>query len=74
MINKENLQLFTHEKLRYKVHVEVESWGLTGNSLQIIFATGHGEIVSINKFNEWFVKKREEKINKILNESENSIF
>lgn len=67
MINKENLQLFTYEKLRYKVHVEVESWGLTGNSLYIIYVGGFCEIVDINTINEWFVKKRDEKINKILN-------
>lgn len=67
MINKENLELFTYERLRYKVHIKVAYWNLTNNSLHIVFVGGFGEIVDINTFNEWFEKRRDEKINKILN-------
>lgn len=74
MINKENLELFVSEELKYKESVKVKHWSLINNRLHIVFNSGFGEIVRINRFNEWFEKKRDEKINEILNKSENNIF
>jgi hypothetical protein len=65
MINKENLQIFTYEVLKYKTNVIVDDFEIFNNDLHIIFKGGFGEITTIDKFRKWFLEKRDNKINKI---------
>lgn len=52
MLNKKNLQLFIHERLKYKDHVKIEYCDLIRNNLHIVFIGGFDEVVHINMFNE----------------------
>ncbi len=66
MINKENLQIFTYEVLKYKTNVIVVDFKIIGNSINIIFDSSFGEVVNLNKFKKWFLENRDKKINEII--------
>ena len=66
MINLEKLTDFTQEDLRYKSSIKVISYKIIGNWMDLQFDSGKGEVVSVDRFNNWVNEKREEKINQIL--------
>ena len=66
MINKENLQIFVYEVLKYKTNVIVFDFEIIGNGINIVFDSGFGEWVSINKFETWFLENRNKKLKEIL--------
>jgi hypothetical protein len=66
VINKENLQIFTYEVLKYKTNVIVVDFKIIGNSINIIFDSSFGEVVNLNKFKKWFLENRDKKINEII--------
>ena len=66
MINLEKLTEFTQEDLRYKSSIKVISYKIIGNWMDLQFDSGKGEVVSVDRFNNWVNEKREEKINQIL--------
>ena len=66
MITLEKLTEFTQEDLRYKSSIKVISYKIIGNWIDLQFDNGKGEVVSVDRFNNWVNEKREEKINQIL--------
>jgi hypothetical protein len=66
MITLEKLTEFTQEDLRYKSSIKVISYKIIGNWMDLQFDSGKGEVVSVDRFNNWVNEKREEKINQIL--------
>ena len=66
MITLEKLTEFTQEELRYKSSIKVISYKIVGNWIDLQFDNGKGEVVSVDRFNNWVNKKREEKLNQIL--------
>lgn len=66
MINLKKLTDFTQEDLRYKSSIKVISYKIIGNWIDLQFDSGKGEVVSVDRFNNWVNEKREEKINQIL--------
>lgn len=66
MITLEKLTEFTQEDLRYKSLIKVISYKIIGNWIDLQFDNGKGEVVSIDRFNNWMKKKREEKISQLL--------
>ena len=66
MINLEKLTDFTQEDLRYKSSIKVISYKIIGNWIDLQFDSGKGEVVSVDRFNNWVNEKRIEKINQIL--------
>ena len=66
MITLEKLTEFTQEDLRYKSSIKVISYKIFGNWIDLQFVNGKGEVVSIDRFNNWMKKKREEKISQLL--------
>ena len=66
MITLELLNDFIHEDLRYKSSIKVISYKIIGNWMDLQFDSGKGEVVSVDRFNNWVNEKREEKINQIL--------
>lgn len=67
--NRIPLKLFTdfiHEDLRYKFSVQVVSYKINGNWIELQFGNQIGEVVKITRYYDWLRKKREEKINQIL--------
>ena len=66
MITLEKLTEFTQEDLRYKSSIKVISCKIIGNCMDLQFDSGKGEVVSVDRFNNWVNEKREEKISKLL--------
>jgi len=66
MITLEKLTEFTQEDLRYKSLIKVISYKIIGNWIDLQFDNGKGEVVSIDRFNNWMKKKREVKISQLL--------
>ena len=66
MITLEKLTEFTQEDLRYKSSIKVISYKIIGNWIDLQFDSGKGEVVSVDRFNNWVNEKRIEKINQIL--------
>lgn len=66
MINLEKLTDFTQEDLRYKSSIKVISYKIIGNWIDLQFDSGKGEVVSVDRFNNWINGKREEKISQLL--------
>ena len=66
MITLEKLTEFTQEDLRYKSSIKVISYKIIGNWIDLQFDNGKGEVVSVDRFNNWVNEKRIEKINQIL--------
>ena len=66
MITLEKLTEFTQEDLRYKSSIKVISYKIIGNWMDLQFDSVKGEVVSVDRFNNWVNEKREEKINQIL--------
>ena len=66
MITLEKLTDFTQEDLRYKSSIKVISYKIIGNWIDLQFDSGKGEVVSVDRFNNWVNEKRIEKINQIL--------
>ena len=66
MITLEKLTEFTQEDLRYKSSIKVISYKIIGNWMDLQFDSGKGEVVGVDRFNNWVNEKREEKINQIL--------
>lgn len=66
MITSEKLTEFTQEELRYKSSIKVIFYRIIGNWIDLQFDNGKGEVVSVDRFNNWINKKREEKISQLL--------
>ena len=66
MITLEKLTEFTQEDLRYKSSIKVISYKIVGNWIDLQFDSGKGEVVSVDRLNNWLSEKRNEKINQIL--------
>jgi hypothetical protein len=66
MITLEKLTEFTQEDLRYKSSIKVISYKILNNWIDLQFDSGKGEVVSVDRFNNWVNEKRVEKINQIL--------
>lgn len=66
MITLEKLTEFTQEDLRYKSSIKVISYKIIGNWMDLQFDSGKGEVVSVDRFNNWVNEKREEKISQLL--------
>lgn len=66
MINLEKLTDFTQEDLRYKSSIKVISYKIVGNWIDLQFDSGKGEVVSVDRFNNWVNDKREKKISQLL--------
>jgi hypothetical protein len=66
MITLEKLTEFTQEDLRYKSSIKVISYKIIGNWIDLQFDSGKGEVVNVNRFNNWVSEKREEKISQLL--------
>ena len=66
MINLEKLTEFTQEDLRYKSSIKVISYKIVGNWIDLQFDSGKGEVVSVDRFNNWVNDKREKKISQLL--------
>lgn len=62
----EKLTEFTQEDLRYKSSIKVISYKIIGNWIDLQFDSGKGEVVSVDRLNNWLSEKRNEKINQIL--------
>jgi hypothetical protein len=66
MITLEKLTEFTQEDLRYKSSIKVISYKIVGNWIDLQFDSGKGEVVSVDRFNNWVNDKREKKISQLL--------
>jgi hypothetical protein len=66
VINLEKLTDFTQEDLRYKSSIKVISYKIVGNWIDLQFDSGKGEVVSVDRFNNWVNDKREKKISQLL--------
>jgi len=62
----EKLTEFTQEDLRYRSSIKVISYKIIGNWIDLQFDSGKGEVVNVNRFNNWVSEKREEKISQLL--------
>ena len=58
MITLEKLTEFTQEDLRYKSSIKVISYKIIGNWMDLQFDSGKGEVVSVDRFNNWVNEKR----------------
>lgn len=66
MMTLEKLTEFTQEELRYKSSIKVISYKIIGNWIDLQFDNFKGEVVSVDRFNNWVNEKREEKISQLL--------
>lgn len=66
MITLELLTNFTHNNLRYKSSVQVVSYKIYVNVIELQFQDAMGEVVKLTRYYDWLRKKREGKINQIL--------
>lgn len=66
MMTLEKLTEFTQEDLRYKSSIKVISYKIVGNWIDLQFDSGKGEVVSVDRFNNWVNDKREKKISQLL--------
>ena len=66
MITLEKLTEFTQEDLRYKSSIKVISYKIVSNWIDLQFDSGKGEVVSVDRFHNWIIGKRREKISQLL--------
>jgi hypothetical protein len=67
-INLELLEEFLHKRLRYKEHIKPIAYKIYNNGLFIwIGLDNFGEVIKAEIYSEWLKKKRNEKIEKIIN-------
>ena len=66
MINLELLTEFAHEDLRYKSVINVVSYRINVNWIELQFQNVMGEVVKLERYYNWIQSRREEKINQIL--------
>ena len=66
MITLELLTKFTHQDLRYKSDINVVSYKINVNWIELQFQDVMGEVVKLERYYNWIQSVREEKINQIL--------
>ena len=66
MITLELLTKFTHQDLRYKSDINVVSYKINVNWIELQFQDVMGEVVKLERYYNWLNEKREEKISKLL--------
>lgn len=64
IITDKLIQEFVWDKLSYKESILVIGWNRYDNFIHIMFNMG-GESVPINKYKEWLIEKRNQKIKSI---------
>ena len=64
MINLDLLTEFVQS--RWSHHPHIKSYRLIGKMLEVKFEDGFGEVIEIEKYNDWLSKKRDKNIDNIL--------